>query len=283
MKTITTAKKGNQAVIIDDFTIVKHSDGTFSVHQDGGANGKPADFDSAPFLEAFEVFKKEREIKRLRQIQDAEILEASRIQDLKERILKCENPVELAQEFSSYLTAVEIAKHWSDLPEGRSVRGLLISDQAGFEIMKMAITIHDIDGEFGETTNRQGEHHNTFSRMYGGLSDYQQAVKRHFNGDNFFYKSPKTEADSFLEKIEDVQESDREPIDKINDIKGLIVALEGIVPGYYDCNGNLEMSDDSLNDPNLSGYGYDVYSYSFAFRFDGYDFKKESVEDTEED
>lgn len=283
MKTITTAKKGNQAVIIGDFTIVKHSNGTFSVHQDGGANGKPADFDSAPFLEAFESFKKEKEEKRLRQIQEAEAREAVRIQELKEQILKCENPVELADEFSAYLTAVEIASHWSDLHEGRSVRGLLISDQAGFEIMEMAIAIHGIEGEFGEANNRAGEHHHTFSSMYGGLNDYQQAVKRHFNGNNFFYRSPETEADSFLEKIEDVQDSDLEPIEKINDIKGLINALEGIVPGYYSGTGNLEISDDSLNDPNFSGYTYDVYNYSFAFRFDSYDFKKEKIEDTEED
>lgn len=281
MKKITTAKKGNRALIIDDFTIVQHSNGEFTIHQDGGANGTPSEFDPTPFVGALDKFKREKEEKRLRRIQQDEAKEKLRLEGLKERITKCENPVELVEEFSDCLTAVEIAGHWSDLYEGHSKRGLLISGKAGFEVMEMAISIHGIKGQYGESTHRAGEHHHTFTSLFGGLKEYQNYVQRNFEGDNYFYRSPETEAENTLSEIHNVQEGHSSDLDKIEKIKGLIKSLEEIDPGYYDCDRILAISDSDLGDDNLSGYSEDVYGYYFAFCFDGYQYNTQNDDEEE--
>lgn len=165
------------------------------------------------------------------------------------------------------MSTVEIASLWSDLYEGRSYYGILICDRKEFEIIELARDIHNIDGEYGEARHRAGEHHNTFSGgIYDGhgkaLEEYQDRLKRHFNGDHFFYKSQETEQEFILEEIEKAA-ADRD-MDKV---KALMQSFDEIETGYYDCNGNLEILETDLNHPDRTGYSYDVYSYNLCYRF----------------
>lgn len=273
MKTITTSKKGRQAVILEDHTIVKHSDGHFSVHYDGGANGNPAEFDPAPFIEAFEKYKAEKEAARLKKLEEDKIKEVARIATLKERIKKCSTPVELAKEFSDELKAVEIANHWSDLYEGRSKRGLLIFGRAGFEIMEMAIEIHGIEGQFGEATNRAGEHHHTFSRNASSLQDYQKI--EHFRSDHYTERTKETEEEVFLERVREA-----ETMERVAEITREFEAFEDGI--YHNASESLVISANDLYDADFSGYSEDVYQYSFAFCFEGYEFHAEQEEEVED-
>jgi hypothetical protein len=136
--------------------------------------------------------------------------------------------------------------------------------------MEYAKDILNISGEFGELRNRAGEHHHTFNSCYS-LKDYQRGLKLHFSSDKFFYKSQETEQEMYLEKIKEVED--------IDEVKKLINEFDEIESGYYDCNGNLEMSEKELESEELTGYNYDVYNYNFGFNFES----KYSLNKIEED
>jgi hypothetical protein len=220
--------------------------------------------------------------------------EQQRIADLRTRVERCETPDDLADEFG--LTRIETASHWSDLYEGRSSYAILVYNQKEYEILEMAIDIHGADGEWGEAKHRGGEHHHTFSSVWGGLKEYQENCKSHFNGNNYFYKSQESEAEFYKERISEAIEQKQEQLNKsfFNDdfddinvslmerIENLIKEWRNIEAGYYDCNGNLEISEEDLESDDFTGYSEDVYSYRFGFNF-SYKYSFKEVEEEEEE
>lgn len=297
-KKVLTAKKLLPCLIIDrdntgvTWAVIQRTDGTFGFHDHTNFIGRediekdPApyyagisrqdflknfDFDEKPFIDAFEKFLREKEAARIEKQRSARETEEKRISDLKEEIAACENPRDLADRFK--LSVVELASHWSDLYEGRSTIGILISDAKENEILELAKEIHGIDGCFGEARRRDGEHHSTFSETYD-LASYQEGCKKHFNGDNYFYKSQESEKEFYLEQIKQCED--------IEEVQALIKDYEELEAGYYDCNGNLEISEKQLNNPDFTGYSEDVYSYSFCFKFwQGNNWKEEDEEENE--
>jgi hypothetical protein len=185
-------------------------------------------------------------------------IEKQRIVDLRLRIGKCETPREFADEFNLHI--IETGNHWSDLYEGRSHYGINILNSKEFEIIELAIEIHNIDGNYGESKRRDGENYSTFYNKYDGLEDYQNNLKSYFNGDNYFYKSQETDEEFYIEQIKECT--------TIDDVKSLIEKFDEIESGYYDGNGNIEISDKDLNDGDLTGYRSDIYTFQFCYRFD---------------
>lgn len=270
-----TTKNGHSAVVINnEYTVSTSTDGRYFVAHNV-AKGRPTDISTQPFIYAFKKYFTDQAAADAAKIEAAKLAETTRISALRERIKKCETPNELADEFG--LTKIETAAHWSDLYKGRSKFAVRICNREDAEIMEMAIDILNISGGYGEARHRNGESHSTFSRGYSGLSDYQIYLLAHFSGDQYFYKSQESEKDFYCEQIaEAAGEGD------IEKVKSLMSDYEDIEAGYYDCNGNLEMSDEQLNDPDRSGYNYDIYSYSFAFRFEFIEKFNDKEEEDEE-
>jgi len=274
-------KGGNYAVIVNnDFSIVKKEDQFF--FYPNVTNGTICeDQDASEFLEALEIHNAKLRANEAAKKEEAREKERQRIADLEKEITECKTPKELAEKFN--LPVVELASHWSDLYEGRSTFGILISDAKENEILELAKEIHNIDGVFGEAKRRDGEHHSTFSETCD-LKSYQKGCKEHFSGDHYFYKSPEDEADFYIsDLIKDIiDDEDLTAFEKMEAIKGTVKSWEDIEPGYYDCNGNLEISDNDLNSPDFTGYYQDVYSYSFCFKFWQGNRWQEEVEEEEE-
>lgn len=256
-----TTKNGHKAVVINnEYTVSTSSDGRYFVAHNV-AKGKPSGTITQPFVDAFIKFFADAEISRLAAIEAEKAKEAARIASLRERILKCETPGELVYEFG--FTLIDTARHWSDLYEGRSKCAVRICNREDAEIMEIAVDLLDISGGYGEACRRDGAQHNTFIGGNHSLEDYQDCLKRHFARDEFFYKSKETEKEFYCDEIgEAAKELDMEKV------QSLISDYNELIAGYYDCNGNMEMSDEDLNNPDISGYSYDVYSYSFAFQFE---------------
>jgi hypothetical protein len=258
---------GYDAVIIDDrYTVVLKENGFLFF--DNVNNGTPCEDQTGiqPFIDAFIEWQNKREEKRIAEIEAKRIAEEKRINELKDRILKCGTPAELAEEFNFQL--IETAKHWSDLFEGRSSYAIKITSLVEYEIMQLTKELHSIEGEWGELCRRDGEHHSTFKYHYD-LESYQKALHDHFNGNDFFYHSQETEAEEMLRQIKEDAES-------MEDIREIFKKYDELKSGYYDCNGNLEMLESDLESESLTGYRYDVYSYDFGFRFfNKYSFNQE--------
>jgi hypothetical protein len=295
---VLTAKKLLSCVIIDKnntgvtWAVIQRTDGTFGFHDHTNFISReeiekdPApyyggmlrheflnkfDFDEKPFIDAFEKFLLDKEKAKTEREKAAREAEEKRIQELKAEIKECQTPKELADRFK--LSVVELASHWSDLYEGRSTIGILISDAKENEILELAKDIHDIDGCFGEARRRDGEHHSTFSEVYD-LASYQEGCKKHFNGNNYFYKSQESEKEFYLEQVKECED--------IEEVQALIKSYEELEAGYYDCNGNLEIEEEKLESADFTGYYEDVYSYSFCFKFwQGNKWKEEEDEENE--
>jgi hypothetical protein len=293
---VLTAKKLLPCLLIENWAVIQRTDGTFGFHdhthyltieQAKNQNQsedflKKFEFDEKPFIDAFEKFLKEKEVARIEKQIAAKEAEAKRIEELKKEIEDCQTPKELAEKFN--LSVVELASHWSDLYEGRSTMGILISDAKENEILELTKEIHDVDGRFGEARRRDGEHHSTFSEVYD-LASYQEGCKKHFNGDNYFYKSEESEADIYIDDfIKDIMENDSlTAFEKMEAIEETCKQWRGIEAGYYDCNGNLEIEEEKLESADFTGYYEDVYSYSFCFKFwQGNRWKEEEAEEENE-
>lgn len=288
MRKLLTAKKLLPCIHTEGWYVIKKDDGTFTFHDTTNTidplNGEGfhyladrVQFDESPFLEAFEKFKVDRELQRQKFLKDKEEVEElarqkekERLRRLKDDILQCETPSELADRFSFKM--IETAGHWSDLYEGRGSYAILIEDRYDYEVMEMAKGLLEIEGEFGECKNRAGEHHHTFSRCYS-LEDYQEGCKRYFSNGHYFYKSQETEEEIMLERL-------KEESNSIDDVRGWLKAYDEIEDGYYDCNGNLEILEETLEDPDFTGYSEDVYNYQFGFKFQ---FKYKLNNEDEED
>lgn len=224
-------------------------------------------FDTEPFIKFYENYLIEKEEKRLKAIAEERITEENRISSLKKRILSCENPRELSEEFG--ITIVEVAGHWSDLYNGRSSYAFLLPYLDQVEIVELAVELHGIYGDFGELCRRDGEHHSTFNE-HNNLKRYQNALKNHFNGNDYFQFSQESEKESYCERIREAAEENN--IDKV---MMLVKEYENLEDGYYDCNRIIQISSLDLESPKLTGYREDVYSYCFGFTFDNkYSFKR---------
>lgn len=283
---VLTGKQYLKAFIIESNIVVETPNKTFGIYDKDSTNTfiptiekctqelvNKINFDEIPFIEAFEKWKLKREQEKERIIKETKEKEEKRIAELEERIKECNSPAELSEMFG--LTQFEIASHWSDLYEGRSTNGFMVTSKEDNEIVELAASIHDWDGEFGEARRRDGENHRTFNSVCDGLEDYQKCLKDHFNGNDYFYRSKETEEEFYLEQIKEAED--------IEDIKKIIGEYEELEDGYYDCNGNLEISDESLNNDELTGYCEDVYCYSFAFKFDFWNkWNKNEIEELEE-
>lgn len=257
---IKTAKGYTCVILNNEISIVQKGDQLF--FYPNISNGTPCDDQTGtePFIEAYNAQIQAKQAKRQADIEIAQEKELQRIADLKERIANCDTPKDLAEEFD--LATVELASHWSDCHEGRSRLGILISSRAEDEIMSLAIDIHDADGDYGEARHRAGEHHSTFSGPIYSLDEYQKGLKRHFNGDKYFYKSQEVDKDFYCEQIAEAAGDN-----DMNKAQDLIKSFNDIEAGYYDCNGSMQMPEATLESDEITGYDYDVYSFSFCYRF----------------
>lgn len=268
-----TTKKGYTAVIINDDTTIVNKENEYFVYPNV-ANGIVSEDQSGiqPFIDFYEKGINDKKIEAEKIAEEKRLYEEERIKEIEKRIETCETPVELANEFG--LTIVETASHWSDLYEGRSGYAIKIGSLEECEIVEMAVKKLNIDGEFGELKNRAGEHHNTFSSVYD-LKDYQEGIKRYFYGDKFFVKTKESEEDFILEQIKES--------DDLDEIRSIITNYDEMEEGVYDCNGNLEITTEDLESPELLGYSYDVYTYCFGFQFEHkYSFQEEESDDSDE-
>jgi hypothetical protein len=292
MKKLLTAKKLLPCIHTEGWYVIKKDDGTFTFHDTTNTIDPVVEerykhlvdrvqFDETLYLEAFEKFKTDREVQRqnfIKEREEAEELarqkEKERLRKLEEDILQCETPSELADKFGFKM--IETASHWSDLYESRSHYAVLLIDRQDYEVMEMAVKLLDIEGEFGECCNRAGEHHHTFSRGYD-LEEYQKSCKRHFNGDHYFYKNPETEAEFVLECIKNEAVT-------LDDVRGYLKDYDEMETGYYFCNGGLAILEETLEDPDFTGYSEDVYRYQFAFQFQFKNkFNSKEDDDTEDE
>ena len=269
-------KKGYVGVIIEDeFTSIILVNGNYNIYLNSPTYGKLCDDQTGqePFIQAYENFKIKRESERIEKIEIARIAEEKRIQEIKDTALQCESPSELIELFD--LTMVETARHWSDLYEGRSSYAIKINSRQEFEDFEIIKETLHIEGEYVELCNRAGEHHCTRNSQYD-LVSYQKALKNHFAGDHFFYRSKETEHDLYLEKIKEA--------DDIEEIESILKDYNEIETGYYDCNGNLEILEEDLESNDITGYQYDVYSYSFGFEFTFKNsFNEKEIDENEEE
>ena len=211
--------------------------------------------DYVDFLLSFQS-KKQAALEQAKK--QAEERELERITGIEVQIKMCADIDDFLIMFG--LKKIDTANHWSDLYEGRSKTAILISNRREFEIVEILQRIHNVSGEFGEAKRRDGEQHSVFYKIYGGLEGYQDSCKKHFYGDKYFYKSKNDEQEFYLERIKEA--------DSIDDVREILKSFDDIEDGTYDCNGNLIISDETLNDSDFTGYYEDVYRYSFAFEFE---------------
>jgi hypothetical protein len=247
---------GYDAVIIDDrYTVVLKENGFLFF--DNVNNGTPCEDQTGvqPFIDAFIDWQNKREEKSLAEMETKRIAEEKRISDIKDRILNCATPEDLADEFG--LKLVKAASHWSDLYEGRYRYAVEILSLIDYEIMQLAIDIKKIDGGFVELKQRDGEHHHTFEYVYD-LATYQKNVRNYF-GEHLFYHSKETEEQSIMERIRDAE--------TIDDVKKIINEFDDIEDGFYNGSGSFEISEKDLESESFTGYRYDVYGYQFAYKF----------------
>jgi len=268
-------KKGYTAVTIDDeFSSIVLVNGEYHIYLNSPTYGTPCEDQSGqePFIKAYEDFKSKKEAERLEKIEQERIVEEKRVNNIKERALTCESPSELMNEFG--YTFVETAGHWSDLYEGRSSYAIKLDSRQDYEDYEIIRETLNIKGDYVELCNRVGEHHSTVSKVYD-LDSYQKALRNHFS-EKYFYKSKETDHDLYFEKIKEAE--------NIEEIEAILKDYNEIEAGYYNCNGNLEIEEDRVESDDLTGYCYDVYSYSFGFKFDHKNsFNNENSEDEEND
>ena len=267
-------KKGYTAVTIDDeFSSIVLVNGEYHIYLNSPTYGKPCEDQSGqePFIKAYEDFKAKKEAEKLEKIEEQRKAEEKRVNDIKERALGCESPVELVNEFG--YTSVETASHWSDLYEGRSGYAIKLDSRQEFEDFEIIRETLNIEGDYVELRNRAGEHHCTADRVFD-LNSYQKALRNHFS-DKYFYKSQETDHDFYFEKIKEAED--------IEEVEEILKNYNDITAGYYDCNGNLEIEEEEVESDDLTGYVYDVYSYSFGFAFEYKNsFNNEDSEDEED-
>ena len=243
------SKGGHTTAIINgEYSVVKNltKEPIYTVYKNV-ANGSKIDSTIDLILEFSEAFKNhffEAEKRK----QERQIIEEEQEKDY----MLGTTPQDFANDYD--LIVVETASHWNDLYSGRSSFAILINSHEDYRLVQKIAELNNWEGEFGETKNRAGEHHRTFSRYYD-LEDYQKKVERYFD-ENFNYRSQDSEAEWFLERIKEAEDMD-EAIELTDKFKNL-------EEGYYiDGWDSPEFVGSDFS--NCFGYNYDVYGYNFAY------------------
>ena len=278
MKTIKSirfaqTKGGHLAAIInDEFSVVKNMEKEPAYCMYPNVS-KGAYIEATPelieeFTIQFETIEKRNEAEREEKRQAALEAERKRIQDL-EDFIKGMTPQDFGEAFK--LRSVETASHWSDLYEGRSSFALIVSSDEELEALEIAIRVNDWAGDYGELCNRAGEHHHTFEQFYD-LKDYRRKVENYF-GEKYFLRTRENEEESFLERVKEAE--------SMEEVSDLVNEFNNLEEGYYCAGGSLVYEGVSFE--NFWGYYYDVYSYSFGFKFSSKDIYYNGVEAEEEE
>lgn len=278
MKTInsirfTQTKGGHLAAIINNkLSVVRNLEKEPSYCMYNNIS-KGIDIEATPelieeFTIQFQIIEKRNEDEREERRQAALQAERKRIQDL-EDFIKGMTPQDFGEAF--HLKTVETASHWSDLYEGRSSFALIVSSDEELEALEIAIWVNDWAGDYGELCNRAGEHHHTFNSVYD-LKDYRRNVENYF-GEKYFLRTRDNEEESFFERVKEA--------DSMEEVADLVSEFNNLEEGYYSAGGSLVYEGVSFE--NFWGYYYDVYSYSFGFKFSSKDIYYNGIESEEEE
>ena len=278
MKTInsirfTQTKGGHLAAIINnELSVVRNpeKEPAYCMYHN---ISKGIDIEATPelieeFTTQFHIIEKRNEDEREEKKQAAVEAERKRIQDL-EDFVKGMTPQDFGEAFN--LKSVETASHWSDLYEGRSSFALIVSSDKELEALEIAIRVNAWTGDYVELCNRAGEHHHTFNSVYD-LKYYRRNVESYFN-EKYFLRTRENEEEYFLDRVKEA-----ESMEEISDI---VSEFKNMEEGYYSTCGSLVY--EGVTFENLWGYYYDVYSYSFGFKFSSKDIYYNGVEAEEEE
>lgn len=278
MKTInsirfTSTKGGHLAAIINnELSVVRNleKEPAYCMYHNVS---KGIDIEATPelieeFTIQFQNLEKRNEDEREERRQAAVEAERKRIHDL-EDFVKGMTPQDFGEAFN--IKSVETASHWSDLYEGRSSFALVISSDEELEALEIAIRVNDWAGDYGELCNRAGEHHHTFNSVYD-LKDYRRNVENYFD-EKYFLITKENEEEVYLERIQGA--------DSMEEVADLVSEFNNLEEGYYSAGGLLVYEGVSFE--NFWGYYYDVYSYSFGFKFSSKDIYYNGVEAEEEE
>lgn len=278
MKTInsirfTQTKGGHMAAIINNELSVVRNPEKEPAYCMYNNISKGIDIEATPelieeFTIQFQTIEKRNEDEREERRQAALESERKRIQDL-EDFVKGMTPQDFGEAFN--IKSVETASHWSDLHEGRSSFALIVSGDKELEAIEIAIRVNDWAGDYGELCNRAGEHHHTFSSVYD-LKDYRRNVENYFD-EKYFLRTRDNEEESFIERVKEA--------DSMEEVADLVNEFNNLEEGYYSAGGSLVY--EGVTFENFWGYYYDVYSYSFGFKFSSKDIYYNGTEEEEEE
>jgi hypothetical protein len=158
------------------------------------------------------------------------------------------------------IDAVYVCSHWSDLYEGRAKLGVFISSQKDVD----ELNAKGLNFELMICRKRYGsEFYEPFNYHLYDFKDAQNCLRMHFTGnDNYFYRNEETEIPYIKEKLKEIADADFDTIDEYkNEVLELLNKYKDFKAGYYDCNGNLIISEEEINADDFSGYREDVWGY----------------------
>jgi hypothetical protein len=159
------------------------------------------------------------------------------------------------------MDAVYVCNHWSDLYEGREKLGVFISSQKDIDKLNGIIS----NFELMICRKRDGsEFYEPFNYNFYDFKDAQKRLRMHFTDNNdYFYKDDETEIPYLKECIKEIADADFDTIEEFkNEILKLFDEYKNFKAGYYDCNGDLVISEEDINAEDFSGYREDVWVYA---------------------
>jgi hypothetical protein len=159
------------------------------------------------------------------------------------------------------MDAVYVCNHWSDLYEGRAKLGVFISGQKDID----ELNSKDIDFELMICRRRDGsQYYEPFNTILYDFKDAQNRLRMHFTDNNHYsYRSEETEIPYLKECINEIADADFDTIDEYkNEFLELFDKYKEFKAGYYDCNGDLIISEEEINADDFTGYREDVWVYA---------------------
>jgi hypothetical protein len=159
------------------------------------------------------------------------------------------------------MEAVYVCSHWSSLYEGRAKLGVIISSQKDID----ELDAKGIDYELKICRRRDGsQYYEPSNTILYDFKDAQNRLRMHFADNNHYsYRSEETEIPYLKECIKEIADTDFDTIEEFkNEILEIFDKYKYFEAGYYDCNGNLIISEEEINADNFSGYREDVWRYS---------------------
>lgn len=176
------------------------------------------------------------------------------------------------------LEAVHVASHWSDLYNGFSRIGFLISSQKDIDALEAKGFNYEIKiGKIRDGSNFYEPSWNTFSDFH----DAQEFLRESFwKDESLSYLSEESEIDFLKENIKDILDN----LDSFEDLKNvkedileIFERYEDFEEGFYNCNGCLIISKKQLESEGFCGYREDVWSYAIIAVLE----KEEELEEEE--